>query len=386
MNIILAVSIGVLIQQRPAIEVRGLSNEEIAKPIVIDLPMDEFKPSVSTYELRSGDLKIPMQILDDEQKAVFILPPEASGDMTLEIYNAKDEGFRFDQGEKTLHVLEGDRPVIDYNFGVMSKEGVPEDRNRSNYFHPVYGLDGEVITDDFPADHYHHRGLYWAWPRVRVGEDDCDLWHMMGIKPYFEAWDYQEAGPVCAALGFQAGWYLTRNNQKVVEERADIIIYKSSEIGQAIDFRVEYHAMDKPVILSKKLTDNKGYGGFLYRPAPRSRENTYLASSAGTEERDSDLKEFPWGDFSATWNNSNVTSGLSIFSNPSNPKFPPGWIFRHYGYLGVSWPGLGSYTINPGKPLVLTHRVWLHKGKAEEGKTAQAYNIYEKPYDSAEFK
>lgn len=386
MNIILAVSIGVLIQQRPAIEIKGLSSEEIAKPIVVDLPMDGFKPSASTYELRSGEISIPMQILEDEQKAVFIVPADVSGNLTFEIYNSDEEGFRLEQDDKTLHVLEGNRPVIDYNFGVMSKEGVPEDRNRSNYFHPVYGLEGEVISDDFPADHYHHRGLYWSWPRVIIGEDDYDLWHLMGIKPHFEAWHYQEAGPVCASLGFQAGWYTSHNNKKVIEEQVEVIIYKSSDIGQAIDFRVEYHAVDKPVTLSKKLSDDKGYGGFLFRPAPRARNNTFLASSTGVEQRDSDLKEFPWADFSATWNGSNVTSGLSIFSNPSNPKFPPGWILRHYGYLGVSWPGLGVHTINPGKPLVLTHRVWIHKGKAEQGKSATAYNVYEKPYASVEFK
>jgi sugar/nucleoside kinase (ribokinase family) len=32
-------------------------------------------------------------------------------------------------------------------------EGVPEDRRRSCYIHPIYGLDGQVLTDDFPKDH-----------------------------------------------------------------------------------------------------------------------------------------------------------------------------------------------------------------------------------------
>jgi AcrR family transcriptional regulator len=40
---------------------------------------------------------------------------------------------------------------------------VPEKFRRSCYIHPLYGLDGEVMTEDFPVDHRHHRGVFWAW-------------------------------------------------------------------------------------------------------------------------------------------------------------------------------------------------------------------------------
>ena len=70
--------------------------------------------------------------------------------------------------DKSRALFEGDRPVFVYNHGVIAPPpGVPADRARSSYIHPLYGLDGEMLTDDFPKDHYHHRGLFWAWPRVR---------------------------------------------------------------------------------------------------------------------------------------------------------------------------------------------------------------------------
>src|SRR5687767_7565410 len=75
-------------------------------------------------------------------------------------------------GEGSVQVSEGNRPVLVYNHGVISREGVPADRARSSYVHPIYGLDGEVLTDDFPKDHYHHRGLFWAWPHVKVGNQE----------------------------------------------------------------------------------------------------------------------------------------------------------------------------------------------------------------------
>src|SRR6516225_6770465 len=84
--------------------------------------------------------------------------------------------FRFADVDRTaLGLWEGDQLVLVYNHGERTKEGVPADRQRSTYIHPLYGLDGEVLTDDFPRDHYHHRGLFWAWPHVRVGSKEYDL-------------------------------------------------------------------------------------------------------------------------------------------------------------------------------------------------------------------
>ena len=35
--------------------------------------------------------------------------------------------------------------------------------SRSHYVHPLYGLDGELLTEEFPSDHPHHCGIFWAW-------------------------------------------------------------------------------------------------------------------------------------------------------------------------------------------------------------------------------
>ena len=39
-------------------------------------------------------------------------------------------------------------------------------RARSDYIHPLFGLEGETLTKDWSTDHPHHRGIYWAWPEV----------------------------------------------------------------------------------------------------------------------------------------------------------------------------------------------------------------------------
>src|SRR5262245_50627432 len=68
--------------------------------------------------------------------------------------------FRFEAiSDKSLKLWEGDQPVLVYNHGVITSPSAPKAKGRSSYFHPVYGLDGEILSDDFPKDHENHRGL-----------------------------------------------------------------------------------------------------------------------------------------------------------------------------------------------------------------------------------
>ncbi|HEX2522993.1 MAG TPA: DUF6807 family protein, partial [Terriglobia bacterium] len=71
--------------------------------------------------------------------------------------------FRFEAiSDKSLKLWQGEQPVLVYNHGVMTSQSAPKAKGRSSYFHPIYGLNGEVLTDDFPKDHVNHRGLHWA--------------------------------------------------------------------------------------------------------------------------------------------------------------------------------------------------------------------------------
>jgi len=61
-------------------------------------------------------------------------------------------------------------------------QGAPEDRRRCCYIFPVYTPAGVSMLDDFPQDHWHHRGLFWAWPVVETGGQEYDLWMTFTAK------------------------------------------------------------------------------------------------------------------------------------------------------------------------------------------------------------
>ena len=270
--------------------------------------------------------------------------------------------FRLEKSEgKYLHLFEGEKPVLTYNYGMLLKEGAPEDRRRSCYIHPVYGLDGEVLTDDFPADHFHHRGLCWVWPRVIVGDKEYDLWSLQGMGQKFERWLGEDVGRESARFGVVNGWYVGK--QKIVKEIVRVRVFRASEKGRAIDILLTLEATEEPVTISGR-SPVKGYGGFSFRFAPR--KETVITSPDGKEAEDSNLKRYFWADLSANFAGRGSRSGVAIFDDGRNPGFPNGWTLRHYGFLGVAWPGLKMYTLKPGRPLTLTYRVWIHRGGAEQ--------------------
>jgi hypothetical protein len=280
-------------------------------------------------------------------------------------------GLRFvEQPEGRLALLEGDRPVLTYNWGDQLKAGVPADRKRSCYVHPVFGLDGEELTDDFPKDHYHHRGLSWMWNRVTAGGRNVDLWTVRGIRQNFGKWLQRRADAQEAVLAVENNWVM--DGPPVARETVRLQVHRSEAAGRPIDVEVRLEALAGPIQLRGEVT--KGYGGLCFRFAPR--EATVIATPAGREEKDSDHKRFPWADLSARFAGRSQASGAAVFIHPANPAAPNEWTLRHYGFLGPCWPAMEAATLEPGKPVTLRYRVWIHRGDAAAGEVAKAYDAY----------
>jgi hypothetical protein len=280
--------------------------------------------------------------------------------------------FRFEPvDERSLGLWEGDRPVLVYNQGVLSKPGVPADRNRSTYIHPLYGLDGEVLTDDFPVDHYHHRGLFWAWPHVRTGGREYDLWTIKGVHQRFERWLAQEARGNAALLAVENGWYA--GNQKILQERAWIQVHQADDQARCID--LEFFWIPGPEAVTLAGAEGKSYGGLTIRYAPRS--GAVITTPLGTGSTDLEMTPLAWADYSGRWTGVTRPSGAALFIHPGHPDYPPTWLTRHYGALCIGWPGVEARTFSAGEPIHCRYRVWVHRGMATQVAIAAAYAAYE---------
>jgi hypothetical protein len=282
-------------------------------------------------------------------------------------------GFRFSAiTDKSLQLSEGNRPVLVYNHGLISKEEVPADRNRSSYIHPLYGLDGEVLTDDFPLDHFHHRGLFWAWPHVKIGDEEVDLWMLNGIRHGFERWLTQKATADSAVLGVQNGWFI--EDRKVVDEQVWLRVLPATSEGQAIDIELVWIPVEKPLTL--RGAEGKSYGGLTLRFAPR--QETIITTPDGISKKDLQVTQLPWADLSARFPGTGKSSGAAIFIHPQHPDYPPEWLTRHYGVLCLGWPGVNARSFVPGETIRCRYRVWLHRQTLDSTRLNAVYGEYKK--------
>ena len=206
---------------------------------------------------------------------------------------ASPTGFRFEViGDKSLGLWEGDRPVFVYHFGAVTSSNAPNARSRSNYFHPLYGLDGEVLTDDFPQDHDYHRGLYWAWSHIQVGDQEYDSWSLRGIRYEFQRWLAKGARSDGARLGVENGWFV--GDRQIMRETVWIQVQPQSASSRAIDLELTWTPTDRPVRLLG--AESKSYGGLTLRFGPRSK--TMITVPGGRTSGDLVVTNLPWADLS----------------------------------------------------------------------------------------
>lgn len=296
---------------------------------------------------------------------------EAWGEFTLRM--AGEELTVVEDGKPVL-VLHGDM--------VAAPAGVAEHYRRSAYIHPLYGLDGEVLTEDFPGDHYHHRGVFWAWPQGLAGKRLMDVWTLKDARQVFDSWDEREVRDGAAHVTLRSKWVFDdASTEPVLRETVSIVVHPATETGRPIDFTLRLDNVSGQAFTLLGAKD-KGYGGFCVRP-PAARKPMTFTTSTGVLSEDALRAATPWADVSFAREDAEAKSGMAIFQHPGNPGYPhDGWLMRHYAFLGVAWPHEAPHTIEHGDSLTLRYRLYVHRGDAAAGQVAEAFARYvasEKP-------
>lgn len=290
----------------------------------------------------------------------------------LAVEEASAAEFKFKEvSDKSLGLWEGDQPVFVYNHGLISSENAPKAKARSTYLHPIYGLDGEVISGDFEKDHDYHRGLFWGWPHIKIGEKEYDLWSLRGVEQRFQRWIERDTKSP-AVLAVQNGWHT--GEKEVMREEVRIRVHPREQHTRSIDF--EFRWTPKEELITIWGAPGKSYGGFTFRFGPRTQ--TLITAPSGLTSEDLVMTKLAWADFTADFAGPEKFSGGAVFVHPAHPGYPPTWMTRHYGVLAVGWPGVTPQTLEAGKAVVCRYRVLIHKGKLGAEEIAKAYDSYQK--------
>lgn len=286
--------------------------------------------------------------------------------------------FTVKDNKTGVEIKEGEQQVLFYQKSPKSQNGQYE---RANYVHPLYGLKGEILTEDFPEDHPHQRGIFWAWHQIIVdGNKIADGWTCENI-----AWNVLETQVITnntqAILQATITWKSELNGEQpvpIVRENTEITVYKSTSQFRMIDFKISLNALVDSLQIGGS-EDAKGYGGF----SPRLKlpeDIRFISQNQEITPRNTAVKAGPWMDFFGSYGGANAPkSGVALFSHSDNPCHPQPWILRSEKSMqNVVYPGRTPVDLPKEEGLVLKYRLVIHNNDIDQNSLEELYKQYTK--------
>lgn len=259
-------------------------------------------------------------------------------------------------------IREGKNKIFYYQRNEKSQDG---DYARSHYLHPLIGLDGEVLTEDFPSDHPHHRGVFWAWHQLWLnGTKMGDPWLTEGFQQDVKNVNFYQSKNGTGIMETRVQWKSNNlsncSDPKIlVDELTKVTVYPKKGDYRRIDFRIELKGLQEGVRIGGS-EDVKGYGGFSVRMKladdMKFRDNHNIVKPQRTA-----IEAGRYIDISGPIGADGNNAGICIVDHPENP--PHKWILRTKKSMqNCSYPGRECIELPTDKPVVLQYTLLVHRG------------------------
>ena len=275
--------------------------------------------------------------------------------------------FSYKKSSEGIEISENNKPVL---FFQTKPKGVEGKYERAGYVHPLYDLQGNVLTEDMPEDHPYHRGIFWAWHQIVVnGKNVADGWTSENIS--FEPGKMQVTKfPTNTILSSQLTWKVADSGKSllnIINEVSRINIYKAKEHYRVIDFNIHLQPLVNDIMLGGS-DDAKGYGGFCLRiKLPENIQFIYGDSLVTPQE--TAVMAGPWMDFKMN------DAGIAVFGYKDDSEKHP-WILRKAKSMqNVPYPGRTPAAM-PTEGWSLNYRIIVHDGELSSSDIKKLYEEY----------
>ena len=283
----------------------------------------------ATYALKasSGSI-IPLQVQGGT--ASFILPELAAGasaKYTVEAGGRQDKAdITAERKNADVHVTSGGRPVLEYvgGAGRLPSSDIKPIFQRGGYLHPVHTPSGRVVTADYPPDHRHHHGIWFAWTRAGFQGREVDFWNMGDGKGRVEFDSLETTWRGVVQAGFRAKHrYVDLTSGKpidVLSEQWDVRTYAASADERYFLFDID--VVQTNVADTVLKLPEYHYGGMAVRGAPEfvTLENVQYLTSEGKDRSNADATTSRWAAIAGTIDGQKA--GIAILGHPSNFRAP----------------------------------------------------------------
>ena len=284
--------------------------------------------------------------------------------------------FSFTETPGGIELFENGHPVYFYQHQPKSADG---SYICNNYIHPLFSLDGDTLTQEFPEDHPYHRGIFWAWHQIYIEDQKIgDGWVMENLSEEVKG-IHSEIEDKLARLDLDVEWKSTvfKNEKAFIQEHTMILVYPEKAGIRMIDFEIKLSGL-VPGISIGGSDDEKGYGGFCIR-MKLPHDLVFTSANGPVEPQTLQIRAGTWMDFSGSFGKNNKISGISILSHPNLMNYPVTWILRRETAMqNIVFPGRRRVALPVGTPLILRYRVIVHKGDVKDADVEKLQEEYNK--------
>jgi len=283
---------------------------------------------------------------------------------------AADLTVKIDKDHESVDVAENGQPVLRYSYGPTTPpDGIGPEYARGDYISALYGPLGELITEDYPADHPHHRAVNWSWATLAWQGEMRDMFAVRG------AWARPVSVPQCSAnpkrvLIEANNKWMWDDKERIVDEHVRIRVVPQTDQGRLIDIEIELTPVVEGLSFCGRI--EAGYSGFNVRMAPGEGQQIVFF----TDPEDAMPRRF-WADYSAEFQPGKGRCGLAILQHRDNPGYPNEW--REYpqlNYFQPIYPGGKLIPMPKSKTITLKYGLWIHAGAADAEMLSEMWRLY----------
>src|SRR5215471_8891375 len=343
-----------------------------------------------SYALRDDTGKLlPVQI-DAGGTATFILPELKSGaTKRFQLEEISEGGIQNTtqaiRDHDRLTITASGRKALTFQGGPgeLPNASIKPVFRQGGYIHPVFTPSGRIVTDDYPPDHFHHHGIWFAWTKTEFQGRHPDFWNVGDGtgKVEFVALDQSWSGPVHA--GFKS-----RNRSVDVSAPSPVIVLNEQwlvtvyNVGKGSKPFVMFDlvstqdlATDSPLILPEYR-----YGGLGFRGHRQwlAKDNCEFLTSEGKDRSSGHGSRARWCHIGGKIDGQ--PAGIAILDHPSNFRAPQAMrINPDQPFFCYSPSLIGVWRIDPGKSYVSRYRFIVYDGAPDQTELDRMWNDYANP-------
>ena len=378
------------------VEVAAGAQDRANTTIHFDLPASAASGDWALVCEATGE-RCPAQRVDEGKSAAVFILTERLPAGSARRYELRPDDARTDKVEclddgRQLVLRSLGREVLAYQHAtVESPAGIDPLYRRSGQIHPLLTPAGHVVSDDFPPDHAHQHGLFFAWVNTTLGDRHLDFWNQADRSGAIEhaAIKRLTSGPVFGE--FQV---VLKHLDVTSAEPRGVLDELWTVRAYATDDRFIVDLESSQTCVGDALTINEyHYGGMGLRgsrawyddkiaknasPDPERSGHFAFTTNEGLERLAGNHTRPKW--VSLTGQIDGQFADVTVLGHPTNFRFPqPVRLHPNKPYFCFAPMVLGEFQIDSSKPYVSRYRLVIRDGELDQQANALAWGDYADP-------